>query len=583
MPAKPTVFKIRRNLTIGATTAEVDPLLQGCFVLTAAYEAAASQQDPRCILLGRSGSGKSAVIRRLAAEKANVVRIQPQNLALQFLGGSEMLQALRKTGVHLELFYKLVWRHVFVVELIKCVFPEQTRSLGTGGLGQLLRLLGVSSRKVRERDAAAEYLDTWGTMFFQSGEHRIVELHQSLEKTLAAKLGLPTGPTSWLNALGVEAGAEASRKSSDSRHERIEIAQQVASEIQVAHLGYVVELLHRELEGNAAVRPYIVIDDLDSVWIDNELVDDLIKALMMEIYDLRGSLPEVKVVVAIRDNILHKIESGGPTRGYQREKLDAQRVRLTWSSADLISMVDSRIARVFEAAYTSKVPDHTDIFAPAKKAELSGIDYVMAGALGRPRDVIYWVNEAIQKADGRPSITLSIVQDTEKQFSEWRLRSIVDEWSQNYPSLELALDILRDRQHRFQLADWSDDDLLNLVTHWRAADSEWISDIGEALLEGGTKGREAGVVARAKLCQVLYEIGALGIISGSSHEAKFAFQDAPVLSESELEASTTVVVHRALWQCLGVAGPRSRQSSPAPLKQRSGGLNAPGRASARRR
>src|SRR5688500_8613348 len=125
MAGKQETFRLRRNLSIGSLTAELDhQLLERCFVETEAYEAVASPENSACIILGRSGSGKSAIIRHIVASgRFRTIDINPQQLALQFLGGSELLRALRDTGVHLDLFYKLVWRHVFVVELIKTIFP----------------------------------------------------------------------------------------------------------------------------------------------------------------------------------------------------------------------------------------------------------------------------------------------------------------------------------------------------------------------------------------------------------------------------------------------------------------------------
>ena len=58
------------------------------------------------------------------------VTIHPEELAFRYLGErrSDLIKALRQvfvtSGVNLDYFYKLLWRHVFVVEILKHRFPD---------------------------------------------------------------------------------------------------------------------------------------------------------------------------------------------------------------------------------------------------------------------------------------------------------------------------------------------------------------------------------------------------------------------------------------------------------------------------
>ena len=77
-------FKFRKTDTIGAASTEDDTeFLETCFVETGDYEVLKDQKDIRQIVLGRTGSGKSALFERLKQEEDRVISIEPHDLALK--------------------------------------------------------------------------------------------------------------------------------------------------------------------------------------------------------------------------------------------------------------------------------------------------------------------------------------------------------------------------------------------------------------------------------------------------------------------------------------------------------------------
>ena len=92
-------FKFKKHDHIGALAAEQDAqFLQSCFVDTGAYELAQSGDDTRVIVVGRTGTGKSAILRMLELRHAQqVIRIQPENLALTYVSNSTVLIFLHTT------------------------------------------------------------------------------------------------------------------------------------------------------------------------------------------------------------------------------------------------------------------------------------------------------------------------------------------------------------------------------------------------------------------------------------------------------------------------------------------------------
>lgn len=88
MATSPTIRRLSSDFRLGGLQAEADPLLEKAFYESGHYKAAERRDDPRCFVIGRTGSGKSAILRHLESSyPAHVIRIEPENLALQYITG----------------------------------------------------------------------------------------------------------------------------------------------------------------------------------------------------------------------------------------------------------------------------------------------------------------------------------------------------------------------------------------------------------------------------------------------------------------------------------------------------------------
>ena len=113
-------FRFRRLDNIGAAAAEEDiDFLKNCFVDTGVMSVLSDCRDPRSIAIGRTGSGKTALLSRLSETEERVIEILPESLSLSYISNSTVLNFFDRLGVKLDIFFKLLWRHVFAVELIK--------------------------------------------------------------------------------------------------------------------------------------------------------------------------------------------------------------------------------------------------------------------------------------------------------------------------------------------------------------------------------------------------------------------------------------------------------------------------------
>src|ERR1700688_2500028 len=97
-------FRFRRQDTIGAADAQEDSFLDSCFVDTGDLEVLRDCQDPRRIVVGRTGSGKTALLLRLASTEERTIDIKPESLALSYISNSTILRFVSDMGVKLDIF-----------------------------------------------------------------------------------------------------------------------------------------------------------------------------------------------------------------------------------------------------------------------------------------------------------------------------------------------------------------------------------------------------------------------------------------------------------------------------------------------
>jgi hypothetical protein len=108
------------NFNLGGEQAEADPLLRDAFYESDDYLTVASQDDSRCFLIARTGSGKSAALQRLEEDNPeHVVRVAPEDLSLHYITNLGVMRYLEGLNVNLDPFFIALWKHVLLVELIR--------------------------------------------------------------------------------------------------------------------------------------------------------------------------------------------------------------------------------------------------------------------------------------------------------------------------------------------------------------------------------------------------------------------------------------------------------------------------------
>lgn len=535
-----TRFRFRQHDNIGVADAEQDhPFLRQCFIDTGEVSILSNSDDPRRIVLGRTGAGKTALLLHFSAVTGKVIEVKPESLALAYISNSTMLQFVHGLGVNLNIFFKLLWRHVFTVEILKAHSHLDTERTTQNFIE---RITAFFSGRNQRHAQALEYLQKWGSTFWEETDYRIKELTTKLESDLmasidGAKLGLP---------ISLSTGGSLSE---EQKREVVHRAQHVVNDVQIRQLSDMIELIDEVLD--EPDRPYfIVIDRLDEDWVEDRLRFLLIRALIETVREF-GKVRNAKIIIALRYDLLDKVVRLTRDAGFQEEKYETLYLPIEWTKESLVGLLDARIDKLVKSRYTTATVTHRDLL-PAQINKQPSIDYIIQRTLMRPRDIILFFNLCIAQAKDNPKITAQMVRQAEGEYSRLRLRSLADEWQSDYPSLFGFVELLKGRPSHFALEAISDDDCLEVCVHLldeKLAKEDELSLAANRLVSGTTSDYEG---FKRTAMAAFYKVGLVGLKLEHHEGISWSIRSRRSISVSEVRPGTRVAIHPCFWRTLGV-------------------------------
>jgi hypothetical protein len=415
-------FVFKKHANIGAADAIEDwKFLSESFIDNGELAILADNYQPQCIVVGRTGSGKTALLERLAAEKDKVIRIAPEGLALTYISDSSVLAFFIAAGVNMDLFYRLLWRHVFAVEIIR----EHYHIINEKARDDFLSRIKDRLLRNRARQDAINYLLKWGESFWKESEYRVKEITKTLEHELGSSIsGVLMSP----GVADVKLSAElAKRLSEEQKAEIVHRGQSVVDKVQVKTLADIMDLLEKDILDDRQKQYFIAIDRLDENWVNDDLRYRLIKALLDTIRDFNSKIQNVKIVAAIREDLLDRVFRYTRSAGYQEEKYKSLYLSLSWRADELERLLDLRVGQLVREQYTSRVVKIRDVL-PSTITKEDPMEYMLSRTMLRPRDIIMFFNECIRAAEDKAKITQTMVLRAEAIYSDNRLSALADEW-----------------------------------------------------------------------------------------------------------------------------------------------------------
>ena len=532
-------FRFRKHETLGAEGAEEDvDFLHDCFVDTGDLGVLRDTSHAKRIVEGRTGAGKTALLMKLRQSEQLVAWIEPDQLSLQYLSNSSLLRYLEELGVKLDIFYRLLWRHVFAVELIKLRYNIRSEEDQKGFFERMTeRFFGD-----RRKQGALDYLVDWGRHFWEDTEYRVHEVTDRLERDLRSSLGS--------KAKLIEGSiTDVQRVSTEDRREIVHRAQAVVNSVQVHKLAQILDCLATDVFDDPQQRYYVIVDRLDEGWVEDRLRYRLIRALIEAVRDLR-KIQTAKVVVALRRDLLERVFRETRDPGFQEEKYEPLMLRLRWNQTMLIDMLDRRIRSVVRRQYT-KAPVTWRALFPEKVDRTDPARWLVSRTMYRPRDMLQLGNCCVEMAVGRSEVTLAMLREAEARYSTLRFRSLGDEWAADFPGLLSAAETLKRRSSVFACTDITQADLEGIwlaehETRGRGAGGrvrEWADDY----MEGRIDAQEF----RLRLVKMFYEVGLVGLRPQTKTKTSWAFMGRDVLREAEISEDMSVEICPAFHRVLG--------------------------------
>jgi hypothetical protein len=537
--------RLRSTFILGGEQAEADDLLDDAFYESDDYLVIASHDDKRCFIVGRTGSGKSAILRRLEESNPDrVIRITPEDLSLPYITNLQAIRYLDALEINLDNFWMTLWKHVLLVEIIRHRYKVNSPAAKQNFLADLRDRV----KRDQAKRAALDYLDEYEGRFWEETDQRVHEITQKFTEKIDAEAGaeakLGTGSVKF-------GGKEDYESSSEFKAERVDRFQRIVNETQLARLNKMIKVLDDDILDRPQYFTYVITDDLDREWVDERIANDLIRCLFIAVMDLKR-VQNLKVLVALRTNIFQELEFGHRGGG-QEEKLRSLVLTLKWTKSDLEELLDERI-KVAAPRVGLELDTISDLLPHTNKTRGNPIQYMLDRTLLRPRDAIAFANECITVGVGKDRLAWPDVYAAEQSYSAKRLLALRDEWKPTYPGIDQVFEKFRRCPPIMSRADLQQrlDSAILLLSDPKFAGVQWMLDVTDTMWNSGPN--TSWFEMYQPLLKVLYTIGLIGCSKSTPRHAVF-FPDDPLFAdkESNIERTNSFFVHGTFHRGLDIA------------------------------
>lgn len=531
---------IRQNFKIGELDAESDSvLLDSCFIDSGYLNKLLDPYDNSSIIRGRTGVGKSALLHMVMNHAYKCRRLDPNDISIRFLEQSDIIAFFEALNVNLDMFYKILWRHILIMELLKLRHDIRSETDTNNFFSGIMSRL----KKDEVKKKAIEYFREWGDKFWIDTDAHLKEITRKLEQDTKASIGG--------ELKGVALNAEYAKKLTEEQILDVKKrAMEVVSGLQIKKLNEILALLADYSFDDPQKKYFIIIDQLDENWAENETRYKFIRALIEEIKVFR-KIKNIKIIVALRLDLLRSVFNLTRGSGFQEEKYESYILDIKWTPEQLTELVQKRVSEVYRRQYTRENVKIQDIFPKPKGGPtgLTPLEYIIERTLLRPRDVLQYVNECFSIALDRERISWGTIQKAESAYSQKRLRSLKEEWGDIYPSFEETVEILRNLPDRFSRNEILRNNIDAVITELSVQGTHDPCAVSANKMLNG-ENREADVINEILLC--VYNLGIVGFKVSSLTPYKWSFRDSTPATKNEIKRASGMKIHKMLHSALDI-------------------------------
>jgi Cdc6-like AAA superfamily ATPase len=384
---------------LGDIRAEHDTkMLETSFWPTTDYKSLLESND-RCVVVGRRGTGKSALVHMLSKHwdnkpKTHTLIITP--IEEQIIGLRDIASLFGENYLHIKAGSKLAWRYAIYMELLSEI-SEHWKLHGNLINPTALKHLGIwgpkrknISGKIRKR-----LLSILDNTKDQSPARRISELSDAFE----------------------------------------------LDELEDA----ILEVLDKN-----KFQFVIFADKLDEGYTPDDLGVAIVDGFIQSIIDIKQTLKNKVIAFAfVRDNIHRAISKMDPD--FTRN-IEGQVLRLHWDEYNLFNLVCNRI----RSAFNSKIENNTRLwnaFTAKSLQSNTGFRETLKLTLYRPRDILVLLNDAFLRAltQNREKIVIEDINATANTISQNRLNDLLKEYETVFPALDLFTSLFSNKNPEYNI------------------------------------------------------------------------------------------------------------------------------------
>lgn len=365
------------KVNLGQAFAEYDKVLikPGVFVRTPAILGAQDFDRSKCFFVGRRGTGKTAITLFLGSTKRDKV-----------------------ISIHPQLFATLADK--LDENELKDVRQQPFHSL-------------VASFK---RAIVDEVIAEWA-------RRKLVNLNHLPDKLRAERNNIEVFDFDTRTLVLVEQIFDSLKKKDDKAWTK-----QMAKAKEIIHLA-------DEMQEGPAWEFSVLIDRIDDTWNGSDMAVVLLMALMHACLELAASSATVHPLLFLRENLFQRVRQIDS----EFTRLETAVVSLDWTKELLAEMIARRL-HLININPKPPLEQTWDLFFEPIDGD-SSFNFVAEYCQHRPRDVLIYCSLAVEEAQAHrhPKVTVDDLTKARLQFSRNRLKDVGDEYSENFPQIQLVL------------------------------------------------------------------------------------------------------------------------------------------------